>query len=101
MANGDTITQSFFHSTMEKIRAIIDGQFKDMKDTNDKAHTAMQEDIKENRTTGRLRDETTGKLAQDLAIVKNDVNWLKRFFWIVAGSSVGALIASVANLILS
>ena len=50
-----------------------------------------------------LHIETTnremGEVQRDLAKVKTDVSWLKRFFWIVATSSVGALIAGVINLL--
>ena len=32
--------------------------------------------------------------------IKTDVCWLKRFFWIVATSSIGALLVSLFNLLL-
>ena len=37
-------------------------------------------------------EEEIGKIKIHIAEIKVDLNWLKRFFWIVAGSSVGALI---------
>lgn len=36
-----------------------------------------------------------------LTCVCTDVDWLKRFFWIVATASVGALVAAVLNLLIT
>ncbi len=36
-----------------------------------------------------------------LTRVGTDVDWLKRFFWIVATASIGGLIAGLLNLIIS
>jgi len=41
-----------------------------------------------------------GNIRSDLAMVKSDVSWLKRFFWIIATSSIAGLVASVLNLML-
>ena len=38
--------------------------------------------------------------AQDTAEIRNDVSWLKKFFWVVAASSIGALITGLFNLLL-
>lgn len=35
----------------------------------------------------------------ELGALKADVEWLKRFFWVVATSSVGAFFAAIANLL--
>lgn len=40
-----------------------------------------------------------GSVKTDVAQIKTDIDWLKRFFFIVATSSVGALIASLFNLL--
>lgn len=51
---------------------------------------------------GKL-DTLAGHLAstkEDLGGVKSDVCWLKKFFWLVASSSVGAFIASLFTLML-
>lgn len=40
-----------------------------------------------------------GAIKVDIAGVKKDVAWLKRFFFIIATASIGGLIASVINLI--
>ena len=39
-----------------------------------------------------------GSVKTDMATVKNDVNWLKRFFWILAGTSISTLIAQLFNI---
>ena len=35
----------------------------------------------------------------DIADIKTDLSWLKRFFWIVLSASVGTLITGVLSLI--
>jgi hypothetical protein len=42
-----------------------------------------------------------GYVKEDLREIKTDVAWLKRFFWIVAVTSVGGLITALFNLLLS
>ena len=39
-----------------------------------------------------------GSMKRDSIEVKTDVAWLKRFFWIIATTSVGGLIAQLLNL---
>lgn len=34
-----------------------------------------------------------GEIEKKMGEIKTDVSWLKKFFWIVAGSSIAALIA--------
>lgn len=36
---------------------------------------------------------------EELAVVKTDVSWLKRHYWIVVTASVGALIGALINLV--
>jgi len=47
-----------------------------------------------NDEMGDMRDKQE-TIRIDMAGVKTDLAWLKRFFWIVAASSVGALLANV------
>lgn len=59
-----------------------------------------------NDETGELRDaqkqfnSTINEVKVDLAGVKTDVSWIKRFFFLVATASVGSVIASFATLLL-
>ena len=46
-----------------------------------------------------LIENDIAHLQVSLAEVRTDVAWLKKAFWTVAGSSVGALMASVFQLI--
>lgn len=64
----------------------------------------------------QMQDKRLDRLEKDVSDIKNnhlphidskltrvgtDVDWLKRFFWIVATASVGGLIAGLLNLIIS
>ncbi|MHB8710173.1 MAG: hypothetical protein ACYC6X_01310 [Minisyncoccota bacterium] len=40
-------------------------------------------------------------MQNDLTKVSTDVDWLKRFFWIIATASVGGLITAIINLLLT
>jgi hypothetical protein len=35
----------------------------------------------------------------EMGVIKTDVAWLKKFFWVVVTASVGGLIASILNLL--
>jgi hypothetical protein len=37
----------------------------------------------------------------EMGSVKNDVAWLKRFFWLIATASIGGMITAIINLIVS
>ena len=39
-----------------------------------------------------------GTVKEDVAKIKTDVSWLKKFFWIVATASIGGLIANIFSL---
>lgn len=39
-------------------------------------------------------------VASDIAQIKNDMDWLKRFFWLVAGVSITAVGGAIFGLIL-
>ena len=47
-----------------------------------------------NDEMGKINDEV-GKIKIHIAEIKVDLNWLKRFFWIVATASVASLIAQL------
>ena len=46
-----------------------------------------------------LRD-CIGSIKRTMTSVETDVSWMKKFFWIVATASTGALISSLINLLL-
>lgn len=55
---------------------------------------------------GVIRDNHLAHLKDDLfevkegmASTKTNVDWLMRFFWVVAGSSVGALVTGIITLV--
>ena len=47
-----------------------------------------------------IRENHFVHLSAAVTKVTNDVEWLSRFFWIVATASVGGLIAGVMNLVI-
>ena len=47
-----------------------------------------------NDEMGKINDEV-GKIKTHIAEIKVDLNWLKRFFWIIVTASVASLIAQL------
>ena len=61
----------------------------------------LKEDVKQLRDIlENLRSNHFAHLSKDVSEVKTDVAWLKQFFWIIAGASIGGLATGVMNLIL-
>jgi len=48
----------------------------------------------------KTSNKEVGLIQIDVKGIKTDVSWLKKFFLIIATSSVGALIAGVINLLI-
>jgi len=53
------------------------------------------------KTVNEIKDNHLVHIQTDLTKVSTDVDWLKRFFWLVATASIGGLIAAVINLLLT
>lgn len=53
------------------------------------------------KTVNDIRDNHLVHLKTEITKVGTDVDWLKRFFWIIATASIGGLIAALINLIIS
>lgn len=53
------------------------------------------------KTVNEIKDNHLAHIQTDLTKVSTDVDWLKRFFWLVATASIGGLIAAVINLLLT
>lgn len=69
-------------------------------DHNGKTHDRLEGSIKElSKSLDNLKENHFAHLSADVTALKTDVTWLKKFFWIVAGASVGSLIANVFNLL--
>lgn len=43
--------------------------------------------------------ESISEVKIDMASIKTNVDWLLKFFWIIASASIGALIVGVINLL--
>ena len=46
-----------------------------------------------------VSNKEMGELRDGINEVKTDVAWLKKFFWIVATSSVGAVVTGIINIL--
>ena len=55
--------------------------------------TEIEQDIQE------IRENHLPHLQEQIVRIQVDVSWLKRFFFIIAGSSIGSAISSIANLL--
>jgi hypothetical protein len=53
---------------------------------------AFEEEV---RKEIKIINDEMGDIKEDMAKVKTDLDWLKRFFWIIAASSIGTLIAEL------
>ncbi len=53
------------------------------------------------KTVNEIKDNHLVHLKTDVSKIGTDVDWLKRFFWVIATASVGGLIAALINLIIS
>ena len=56
-------------------------------------------EITEIKKSIKILNDHSGTLKTDMAIVKNDVAWLKRFFWVSVTAAMSAAVASILNLI--
>lgn len=45
-----------------------------------------------------LKEDIFG-IKEDLTATKTNVEWIQKFFWIVASSSIGALVAGIITLL--
>ena len=59
----------------------------------------IEKDVEKLYDHARVANGEMSVIKVDLATVKNDVSWLKRFFWIVATSSVGSFLGAVWQLL--
>lgn len=52
-------------------------------------------------TVNEIKDNHLVHIQTDLTKLSTDVDWLKRFFWIIATASIGGLIAAILNLLIA
>ncbi len=53
------------------------------------------------RDVTEIKDNHLPHITNKITQVGTDVDWLKRFFWIVATASIGGLIAAVINILIT
>lgn len=52
-------------------------------------------------SVNEIKDNHLPHIQTELTKVGTDVDWVKRFFWVVATASVGGLITALINLLLT
>ena len=53
------------------------------------------------KSVNEIKDNHLPHILQQVTRTSTDVDWLKRFFWIVATASIGGLVAAVINLLIT
>lgn len=53
------------------------------------------------KAVNEIKDNHLVHLQTDMSKVSTDVDWLKRFFWVLATASIGGLIAALINLLIT
>ena len=53
------------------------------------------------KAVNEIKDNHLVHMQTDLTKVSTDVDWLKRFFWIIATASIGGLVAAIINLLIT
>jgi len=46
-----------------------------------------------------IANNEMGEVKKVLESVKTDLDWIKKFFWVIAGSSISSLIAILTNIL--
>ena len=62
--------------------------------------TTMNSEMGELRDEQKNQNETLTEMRIDMADVKNNVEWLKRFFFIIVTASLGSLIATIISFLI-
>lgn len=53
------------------------------------------------KSVNDIKDNHLAHLQTDVTKIGTDVDWLKRFFWVISTASIGGLIAAIINLLLT
>jgi len=63
--------------------------------------TAFEKNLNEMSLDIRnIKENHLAHIERDLNIVTNDMDWLKRFFWLLAGATVSSLVVNIISLII-
>lgn len=63
---------------------------------------AFDRDLGEVRADIRnIKENHLAHIERDLSTIVTDVDWIKRFFWLLAGAAVSSLVANIVSLSLS
>ena len=70
-----------------------------MDDKQEYINDETRKDIEKLYDHAKIANEEMSKIKKDIGEIKIDLEWLKRFFWIVATAAVGSLITGILNLL--
>jgi len=98
-AKNGYVSVGTFENKLWKIKEDMDKVVKERKTECTLENTRLYNETTDMKKNIINNNQCISELRNDVTQVKNDVDWLKRFFWIVAASSVGALITGVINLV--
>ena len=92
-----SLAESIFAYT-QSINASVSEQKNDI--SNIKGHIeVLNSEMGQVVIAQKEANKALNTLCTTITEVKNDVSWLKQFFWLIATASIGGLIMGVLNLI--
>ena len=59
----------------------------------------VKDDISQLYRHADIANKEMGKIKTDIGEIKTDLEWLKKFFWVIAGSSIAGLATGLLNLL--
>jgi len=89
-----------FEKKLWNIKGEVDKVVKERKTECDKEHNRIYTEASDMKLNIMANNKCINDLKVDMAEVKNNVDWLKRTYWIVVAASIGSLVAAVFNIIL-
>jgi len=104
MANGTKdgyVTIGTFENKLWKIKGDMDVAKDELKNDCKERKESTEKKIVLLQANDQSLSQALGTLRIDLAKVVSDVDWLKRFFWIVVSTSIGAMVASIITMVLT
>lgn len=71
-----------------------------MNEKQEQLNKDFQNAIVKLESHAKTSNEEVGKIQVDISKITTDLEWLKKFFWIVATASVGSLVATLIGLLI-
>jgi hypothetical protein len=71
-----------------------------MNEKQEQLNKDFKEAIVKLESHARVSNEEVGKIQVDVSKITTDLEWLKKFFWVVATASIGSLVGVIIGLII-